>query len=72
MNTERTMAEAIVANACMFISKKHMHTNARADDGAVFRVSYLQFMRFIKGLRLLAKDVCSGPDAVHTRGNDQT
>lgn len=65
------MAEAIVANACMFISKKHMHTHARADNGAAFLLSYLQFMCFIQGLLLWDKDVCLRPDFIHTRGNYQ-
>lgn len=69
MKTERTMAEAFVANACTFISKKHTHTNARADSGAAFMLSYLQFMCLTKGLLLLVKDVCSGPDSVHTGRN---
>lgn len=65
------MAEAIVENACMFISKKHMHTNVRADNGAVFMLSYLQFMCFIQGLLLLVKDVCLRPDSIHSIENYQ-
>ena len=41
------MAEAVVANACMFISKKHMHTNVKADSDGEFMLSYLQFMCFV-------------------------
>lgn len=47
-----------------------MHTNARADNGVVFTLSYLQIMSFIiKGLLLFVKDVCLGPDFIPTRGN---
>lgn len=43
----------------------------KSDNSAVFMLSYLQFMCFMKGLLLLVKDVCLGPDSIHTRGNYQ-